>query len=159
MADPTPYVQAFDFSDYQASNPASPLPGDRVDIELAALAGTSLDAVNAIKDVRRSDGALKNAVVTPDSLAPGLIDFLELAYVESTAADVLLTHADVVLTHADVVLTHADAAQTAIDAATATLAAGQLEAVLDVMDDFGFYFDWGLITEAPGEILDYGSIA
>ena len=72
MASPTKYTQAFDFSDFAADNPSAPLPGTRVDIELAAIQASSDEVVDAIADVRRSDGALKNGIVTADSLAADL---------------------------------------------------------------------------------------
>ena len=69
MADPTPYDPDYSFSDYQASNPTRPLPGPRVDDELANIATTTTETINALKDVRRSDGALVNGIVTPDTLS------------------------------------------------------------------------------------------
>lgn len=36
--------------------------------------------------------------------------------------------------------------------------AGSLEVLLQVIADNGFVFDWGFISEAPGEYLDYGSL-
>lgn len=69
MANPTPYTVSYDFSGFQTSNPADPLPGDQLDIQLAAIQ-TSLSAtITALADVRREDGALKNGSVTIDSLS------------------------------------------------------------------------------------------
>ena len=73
MADPTKFTPSYDFSDYQAQAPASPLPGAQVDIQFQALKTTTDQAIEAIKDVRRSDGALKNGIVTADSLASSLV--------------------------------------------------------------------------------------
>ena len=70
MADPTKYVPGYDFSAYQAGLPNKPLPADRVDIELADIANAIGGTVDAIKDIRRADGALKNGIVTSDSVAP-----------------------------------------------------------------------------------------
>ncbi len=72
MADPTKFTPPYDFSDYQATNPISPLPGTQIDISLDQIAQSSDTIVEAIKDVRRSDGALKNGIVTPDSLAASM---------------------------------------------------------------------------------------
>lgn len=74
MADPTKYTPSYDFSDYQASSPSTPLPGAQVDIQFQALKTTTDEAIDAIKDIRRSDGALKNGIVTADSLAPGVLN-------------------------------------------------------------------------------------
>lgn len=73
MADPTKYTPGYDFSNYQASQPNKPLPGDRVDVELADIAQSIDETVEALKDIRRADGALQNGVVVADSLADSLI--------------------------------------------------------------------------------------
>lgn len=69
MADPTKYAPGYSFTGFQASNPATPLPADEVDTELANIETASSEAVDAIKDIRRSDGKLKNLIVTYDSLS------------------------------------------------------------------------------------------
>lgn len=70
MAAPTPYERTYSFTDYQASNPSAPLPGIQVDNELENVETSLGEAIDAINDVRRSDGALKNGIVTVDSLSP-----------------------------------------------------------------------------------------
>jgi hypothetical protein len=70
MADPTDYERGYSFTDWQTSNPSRPLPGPNLDVELDDIAEATEEIVDAIKDVRRSDGALKNGIVTIDSLAP-----------------------------------------------------------------------------------------
>jgi hypothetical protein len=72
MADPTKYERDYSFADFQANSPSRPLPGPELDIELDNIADRVGEAVDAIKDIRRSDGALKNGIVTVDALAPGL---------------------------------------------------------------------------------------
>lgn len=69
MADPTPYTPSYSFNGWQAANPAKPLPAAPLDNETANISASITSLVSAMKDVRRSDGALKNAVVTLDSLA------------------------------------------------------------------------------------------
>lgn len=69
MADPTKYTPGYSFSGYQTANPTAPLPAPQVDNELTQVAVSVGQLVDAVKDVRRSDGALKNAIVTPDSLS------------------------------------------------------------------------------------------
>lgn len=69
MADPTPFVPGYSYTDYQETAPADPLPGPQVDNDFADVATSTVTLVNAVKDVRRSDGALKNGIVTYDSLA------------------------------------------------------------------------------------------
>lgn len=72
MSDPQPYSVSYSFGGFQANNPTTPLPGQSVDNELANIAAaiTSLD--NAVKNVRRADGALQSGIVTFDSLASSL---------------------------------------------------------------------------------------
>lgn len=72
MADPTDYAVSYNFSNFQSSNPSTPLPAPQVDNELADIATAVATLVAAMKDVRRSDGALKNGIVTYESLALGL---------------------------------------------------------------------------------------
>ena len=73
MADPAPYILTYSYSGYQASNPAKPLPAGSVDNDLALIAASTTQLVEAIKSVRRSDGALQNNIVTADALAPDLV--------------------------------------------------------------------------------------
>lgn len=73
MADPTKFTPSYDFSDYQASSPSTPLPGAQVDIQFQAVKTAVDSTVDAIKDIRRSDGALNNGIVTLDSLAPDVL--------------------------------------------------------------------------------------
>jgi len=69
MADPSPYVVSYNFSDFQSNNPMTPLPAPKLDNELANIAAAIATAEAAIRDVRDSDGTLKNGSVTFDSLA------------------------------------------------------------------------------------------
>lgn len=69
MADPQPFVPGFSYSGFQATDPASPLPAPEVDNDFANVAESTQELVNAVKDVRRSDGKLKTGIVTLDSLA------------------------------------------------------------------------------------------
>jgi hypothetical protein len=80
MADPTPYIVTYSFSGFQATSPASPLPAPQVDDEYANIAESIGTLVAAVKDVRRNDGALKNGIVTLDSLATEVGVRLGVAY-------------------------------------------------------------------------------
>src|SRR5690606_27525149 len=68
LADPTKYERSYGFADFQSNNPSSPLPGSQVDNELENVEASLGEAIDAIKDVRRADGALKNGIVTINSL-------------------------------------------------------------------------------------------
>lgn len=76
MPDPTKYTPAYDFSNFQASSPNTPLPGDRVDIEFQNIEDVIDVTIEALKDIRRSDGALQNDIVTIDSLGPTVFEGL-----------------------------------------------------------------------------------
>ncbi|HRP25407.1 hypothetical protein [Thauera sp.] len=80
MADPTPYAVSYSFSGFQATSPNSPLPAPRVDDEYANIATSIGTLVGAVTDVRREDGALKNSIVTVDSLHPSVGVRLGVAY-------------------------------------------------------------------------------
>lgn len=72
MSSPTKYHRGFSFSDYQATNPSQPLPGPSVDNELENVEQSVNETIDALADLRRSDGKLNNGIVTPEALAPGL---------------------------------------------------------------------------------------
>lgn len=69
MSNPSKYTKSYDFEGFQEANPTTPLPAIHVDSELIDVAASISTLVDAVKEVRRSDGALKNAIVTPDSLS------------------------------------------------------------------------------------------
>lgn len=69
MADPQPFVPGFSYTGFQATDPASPLPAPEVDNDFANVATATQELVDAVKDVRRADGALPTGKVTLDSLA------------------------------------------------------------------------------------------
>lgn len=67
MAQPTTYNRATSFSNYQALNPADPLPGSTLDAELNAIK-TTLDGVLAnLALIQADDGGLANGVVDRES--------------------------------------------------------------------------------------------
>lgn len=72
MTNPTKYVPGYSYSSWQATNPAKPLPAGAVDNDFARIKLTTDQTIDALADVRRSDGALANSIVTSDSLSPDL---------------------------------------------------------------------------------------
>jgi hypothetical protein len=72
----TPYTLTYSFSGYQTISPARPLPAPEVDTQFANVATAIGSIVDAVNDVRRSDGAIQNGVVTFDSLDPQLAAIL-----------------------------------------------------------------------------------
>jgi len=72
MADPILYTVSYNFSDFQANSPTTPLPAPKVDNEHANIATAIAALVSAVKDLRNADGTLKNGSVTFNSLASSL---------------------------------------------------------------------------------------
>jgi hypothetical protein len=72
MANPPIFQPGFSYSNWQVTNPTRPLPGQQVDNDFANAARSINQGIAAIADIRRSDGKLKNGIVTADSLAPAL---------------------------------------------------------------------------------------
>ena len=73
MADPQKFISGFDYSGFEASNPTTPKPGSHLDDDFAGVATSVNGAIDAIKDLRRPDGKLNNAVVRKDSLATDVL--------------------------------------------------------------------------------------
>lgn len=63
MAQPTPYTQTTDFSDYQVSNPNDPLSGASIDVELAALKVTTDEILVNLAILQKDDTTLANQSV------------------------------------------------------------------------------------------------
>lgn len=91
MADPVTYTPEYSFSGFQAVNPSRPLPADQVDAELANVSTSVGELVEAVKNVRRSDGLLKNGVVTPESLSSATLTLLATGGTEYLGAWVTAT--------------------------------------------------------------------
>jgi len=72
MAAPISYDRQFNFQDFQASSPAAPLPGDKVDTELNSVKITVDQIIQSLGLIQRSDGALRNASVGIDQLNPSI---------------------------------------------------------------------------------------
>lgn len=69
MAQPTAYVPAYDFSSFQSTSPTTPLPGDKVDDEFAALKLTTDEIRTNLAILQRDDGALATGVCAATSFA------------------------------------------------------------------------------------------
>ncbi|MGF7008122.1 hypothetical protein [Aminobacter sp. BE322] len=75
MADPTKFVPGYSYSNYQTANPSKPLPAPQVDNDMANIALSVGQLVDAVKDVRRSDGAVGNKSIGFDQLKDELNGF------------------------------------------------------------------------------------
>lgn len=87
MADPTKFTRGYDFSAYQAVTPSKPLPGAELDTDLDNIETSISEIVDAIANVRRSDGKLQNGCVISDSLSPEVSAYL-VGLTETQAARV-----------------------------------------------------------------------
>lgn len=72
MPNPPAFVPGFSYSGYQANNPTLPLPGPMVDNDFANVSDSLNTTITALGNIRRSDGALANGIVTLQSLASDL---------------------------------------------------------------------------------------
>lgn len=86
MANPPPYQRGYSFQGHQAANPDDPLPGTKVDQEFDSAAASTAALAAAIQDVRREDGALRNGIVTPESLEPNVRAMVDGTGVAAAAA-------------------------------------------------------------------------
>ena len=68
MAAPTHYALAYDFTSFQSSNPTTPLPADKLEIEFNALQTTTDELIPNLGAIQRSDNALANNSVGNDQL-------------------------------------------------------------------------------------------
>jgi len=90
MSNPIVYDRDYSFSGFQASNPTEPLPGDEIDGELDSIAASIADIAMKLQNVRRSDGALVNDIVTIDSLSDAvkaLLGIGDINFIEPLTAD------------------------------------------------------------------------
>jgi hypothetical protein len=138
VANPSRFTPPFDFSDFEETQPNDPKPGVQLDACFDDISVSTTELRDAIIDIRRSDGALQNEIVTEDSLAPGLLDLLSSETGAAAAA--------------------ASAAEAAASAASAALDASQLAIVADLIAANSYYLDDGLITEAASSAYDDGLI-
>lgn len=86
MPDPTPYEPAYSFSGFQNTNPEAPLPAPALDNELFLIEQAIAAAIEALKDIRQSDGTLKHGSVVKASLSTGLLTGISAPSLWSTGA-------------------------------------------------------------------------
>lgn len=72
MADPTKYKPHFNYSGWEAAGSKRPKPGADLDTDFADIARSIDETIDALKDIRRSDGKLVNGLVDMDAMEPGL---------------------------------------------------------------------------------------
>lgn len=73
MPQPTPYDRQASFTAHSTEQPNAPHSGTSLDAEFNAISTTVIGILANLAKVQRDDGALKNALVTLDSLSPAAI--------------------------------------------------------------------------------------
>lgn len=72
MAYPDIYDVTYSYTGFQQAQGDNAFPGTQVDADLAGLQDSLANYAAFVQGVMRSDGALRNGVVTSDSLSPSL---------------------------------------------------------------------------------------
>lgn len=85
MAQPDPYDRDFDFEGFQSSHPSTPLPGDKLNVELDAISGVVDEILARIADLQRDDLEAANALIGYDQLKPELRNGFSTPTVWATA--------------------------------------------------------------------------
>lgn len=67
------YNPDYDFTAFQTDNPTTPLPASEVDSQFQQISQSVNQLAERNSFIQRADGALKNAIVTAEALAPGLM--------------------------------------------------------------------------------------
>lgn len=73
MAVPTKYNPSYSYSGFESASPASPKPGAQLDNDFAQIEQAIDETIDALGEIRRSDGALANGIVGPDQLSAALV--------------------------------------------------------------------------------------
>lgn len=76
MAQPTPYNRLYNFGAYARNNPAAPYQPYYLDAELDAIETSIDETIANLALLQRDDGALRNAIVTPDSLSTETLNLI-----------------------------------------------------------------------------------
>lgn len=68
MSQPTPYVPAYNFADFQSTRPSTPLPAGQVDAELGDISVSIAEICLNLVMIQRDDGAIANQSIGYDQL-------------------------------------------------------------------------------------------
>jgi hypothetical protein len=156
MSNPSPFAPGYDFSDYQASAPTAPLPGDELDNQFAQVAAATEEIVNAILDVRRSDGALKNGIVTADAIANDVLVGLQTPTTWASATAYVALNTVVYQSGTSVALYRCVESHTSGAFAT-DLADGKWEQIFDIDALIGAP-SWSELTDVPAIVESFSAI-
>ena len=118
--------KTYSFTNFSATRSKDPQPGDELDNQFADHRASINETRQQLADVRRSDGALVNGIVTKDSLAPDLFLDVKTDVQNAVAADLAASQS-----YASLATTAGNlAAQSAVDADAAASSAQAAAAVL-----------------------------
>ncbi|WP_314963900.1 hypothetical protein [Bradyrhizobium cosmicum] len=140
MSYPSKYTRQYDYVAYQNANPNRPLPAGQIHADLNQAAISSAEIVDFLKKSLRSDGAIMNAAVGVDQLAPAvkasigdaaaiqdILDQIEAVDASATSAATSATNANLsaaaASTSATNAVTSASSAATSATNAAASAAA------------------------------------
>lgn len=79
MSQPTPYDRLHNLTEYATANPSAPFNPAYADDEFNAIVATLYQTLVNLTLIQRDDGALKNGVVTPDSLSAAVLAIMVTA--------------------------------------------------------------------------------
>lgn len=144
MANPRPYVPGFDYSNFEAANPTKPKPGNQLDNDFNNIKATTDDLITGLGNIRRSDGALVNGIVTVDSLADDIADQI----IDEVDERVLEAVAEAEASAAASAQSAFESAVSAADSEVAAVLAG---------DRADLAMDWAVKTDGPVAGGEYSS--
>lgn len=68
MSAPTPFVPGYDYTAFQAAHPTTPLPADKIEIDLNAIQTTTDEIIENLGLIQRTDGKIANDSIGYDQL-------------------------------------------------------------------------------------------
>jgi stage V sporulation protein SpoVS len=80
--------QVYSFTSHEQNQPGVPLPGDRIDAQFGDHQEAIQSTQDALDQIRRSDGKLRNGIVNKDALDPAIVDDLTKDIRKDVALDV-----------------------------------------------------------------------
>lgn len=76
MPQPTQYIRSYDFTDFQEQFPDQSLPASPLDANLDSISTSLGQVINRVQMIQRDDGALRNKLVTTDTLSNTVLAML-----------------------------------------------------------------------------------
>lgn len=73
MTQPTPFNRSFSFTNFQAVNPTTPLPGNSLDVELNNVKTTSDQILASLVHLQNDDGSVANGSIGLNQLSPAVV--------------------------------------------------------------------------------------